>query len=284
MVRVEAAKVQPPFWEISLIDAHAHLSSELTTGVVDDLVAGLRLGGIRHVMLGGYDPSDWRRQESLKTQYPDFVTICAGIHPWVIRDSEETHLKKMFCDLQDCAQNFDMMGEVGFDFYKDNSGRQKLKQMTWCSEQLSLASALGKPVVLHVVRGHDLMLQALNKYPKVSGLVHAFSGSSELAKEYVKRGFTLSVGSKFFIKKRPQDLQWLKGLPVVVESDAPHRGSSDGKPASISSLWLNVLEEAYRALSDVLEISQEELQGVVEERLKFYIRPNSVSPQNRDET
>lgn len=251
-----------------MIDAHAHLSSELTTGMVDHLIAQLRLGGVRHVMLGGYDSPDWRRQESLKTKYPDFVTTCAGIHPWVVRDSEETHLKKMFENLQGCAQNFDMIGEVGFDFYNDNSVTQKLKQMTWCSEQLSLANALGKPVVLHVVRGHDLMLQALNKYPRVSGLVHAFSGSRELAQEYVRRGFILSIAAKFFTRKKSEDLHWLKGLAVVVESDAPHRGLSDGKPASISSLWLNALKDAYRALSEVLEISHEELESLMKERLK----------------
>ena len=240
---------------------------------MDDLVAGLRSGGVRHVILGGYDPLDWRRQETINSQYPGFVTTCAGIHPWVVRDSDVNLLKKMFDDLQNCAHRFDMVGEVGFDFYHDNSGSQKDKQMTWCSKQLGLANALGKPVVLHVVRGHDLMLQALNNYPKVSGLVHSFNGSSELAKEYVKRGFTISVGSKFFIKKRPQDLQWLKGLPVVVESDAPHQGSSYNEPEKISRLWLNVLQDSYRALSDLLEISHEELQRVVAERLKVYIRP-----------
>jgi TatD DNase family protein len=250
-----------------LIDAHAHLSAGSISGVVHEVIGHLRASGLQHIVLGGVDPADWRRQLELGRRYREFLTTAAGIHPWVVRDADEGVLATMFEDLSKMATQFDLIGEVGFDFYKDNSHAQKLKQRHWCERQLDLCSSLGKPVVLHVVRGHDQMLEALNNFDGIRGILHAFNGSDELARQYVRRGFILSLGQRFFRQKKASELAWLRGIPFVLESDAPHYNSEEKDPHTIARAWMAELEESAKSLSEALAMSELDVWSKAEHHL-----------------
>ncbi len=250
-----------------MIDAHAHLSAGSISGVVHEVIGHLRASGLQHIVLGGVDPADWRRQLELGRRYREFLTTAAGIHPWVVRDADEGVLATMFEDLSKMATQFDLIGEVGFDFYKDNSHAQKLKQRHWCERQLDLCSSLGKPVVLHVVRGHDQMLEALNNFDGIRGILHAFNGSDELARQYVRRGFILSLGQRFFRQKKASELAWLRGIPFVLESDAPHYNSEEKDPHTIARAWMAELEESAKSLSEALAMSELDVWSKAEHHL-----------------
>jgi TatD DNase family protein len=238
-----------------LIDAHAHLSAASLAPVVHEVVSQLRAEGVGHVVLGGVDPADWGRQLELADRYPGFLTTSAGIHPWIVRDCEHDHLEHMFHELKDRASKFDLIGEVGFDFHKDNSESQKAKQIHWCKQQLELATSLLKPVVLHVVRGHDQMLHLLRGHDKLCGMVHAFSGSKELAEQYVKCGFVISVGGSFFRSKHGRDLLWLRELPFVIETDAPQKSWAKTDGARIAGRWIDELKTSTQRVADGFGVS-----------------------------
>lgn len=233
-----------------MIDAHAHLSASSMAPLVDDVVTQLRVMGIRHIVLGGIDPADWWRQLDLAHRYPGFLTTSAGIHPWVVRDCENGDLESMFHHLKERAADFDLMGEVGFDFHEDNSLSQKTKQMHWCERQLDLASSLLKPVVLHVVRGHDQTLTLLRGRKTLFGILHAFSGSPELAEQYSRLGFIISIGRRFFSSKYGKDLRWLKELPFVIESDGPLKTWPQSNPKIIAERWIQELRSSAQKLAD----------------------------------
>lgn len=251
--------------EIRLIDAHAHLSADSLTCVVSEVIAHLLDQGLKHVALGGVDPPDWQRQLDLAQNYKGFLTTAAGIHPWVVRDFEKDTLDAMFLELQKLAPRFDLMGEVGFDFFQDNSPTQKMKQLYWVERQLELALRLNKPVVLHVVRGHDQMLKLLEKFDGLKGLTHAFSGGQELAREYNRRGFVLSLGRGFFTRKKKTELAWLKDVPFVLESDAPSYKSKETDPQKIAQAWIANLEESAKDASEALGISEHEIWSITEQ-------------------
>jgi TatD DNase family protein len=259
------------FLGLNLIDAHAHLSASWINSVVDEIVRYLGTNGLKHMVLGGIDPEDWMRQLDLSRKYPGFLTTAAGIHPWTVRDAEEDALASMLSQLRALAPRFDLIGEVGFDFFKDNSKEQKLKQLDWCERQLELALQTGKPVVLHVVRGHGQMLRTLKNFKGLKGMIHAFGGSYELAREYTNQGFILSIGRRFFNSQKTSNVAWLKDLPFAVESDAPDYKSQEKDPNKIAQAWMRDLAASAKAISDALGVSPEYVWSQAELSLKNLI-------------
>ena len=259
-----------------MIDAHAHLSAAKISGCVDQLIGHLRAMGIKHVVLGGFDPADWQRQRRLSQIHPGLITTAAGMHPWVVRDNEQNVLHEMFEQLRVLSPEFDLIGEVGFDFFKDNSTDQKLKQLYWCERQLELAMHLRKPVVLHVVRGHDRMLKLLDRFEGLRGIIHAFTGGHELARDYVRRGFVLSLGHRFFNREKARDVAWLKDLPYVLESDAPNYKDQELDPHSIALAWILDLKTSARALSNALGINTDQVWSQAELNLQRLLHQRAV--------
>jgi TatD DNase family protein len=261
---------------MTLIDAHAHLSASSIGPVVDEVVSQLRVAGIRHVVLGGVDPADWGRQLDLAGRYPGFLTTSAGIHPWVVRDCEPAHLELMFLQLREQVAKFDLVGEVGFDFQKDHSASQKAKQIYWCEQQLELASSQCKPVVLHVVKGHDQMLPLLRGSRKLFGIVHAFTGSQELAEQYARLGFVISVGGRFFSSRHGKACAWLKEMPFVLETDGPWTAWPQHNSKLIAERWVFELRSTAKQLANAFGTSQEQVFEMSERNLTKILRKTGV--------
>lgn len=261
-----------------MIDAHAHLSASSMASVVDEVVSQLRVAGVRHIVLGGVDPDDWGRQLDLAGRYPGFLTTSAGIHPWVIRDREPAHLQEMFRYLKERAADFDLIGEVGFDFHKDQSASQKAKQMHWCEQQLGLARSMLKPVVLHVVRGHDQMLHLLRNHGNLLGIVHAFTGGQKLAEQYSRLGLMISIGGRFFNSRHGKTCAWLKDMPFVIETDAPLKAWPQYNSKLITERWVFELRSIAQQLADVFGASQEQVFEMCERNLATIMQRTWLSP------
>jgi TatD DNase family protein len=231
-----------------MIDAHAHLSDVRLVSILDELVARLMRKGVRHVVLGGVDPQDWRRQRELCDRFPNFLTAAFGIHPWTVRDCSDDVLEQMMATLERDLSDVKIMGEIGLDFFGLKDETSRLKQETWCHRQLDLARRNSKPVVIHVVRGHDRMLGMLRRHHGVKGLIHGFRGPADIGLQYIELGMTLSLSLRSFRNDRPELWQWLKGVPVVVESDEPLHADIPADVDAIADRWIHSL----RASTDFL--------------------------------
>jgi TatD DNase family protein len=232
-----------------MIDAHAHLSDVRLVPILDDLVVALRDKGLQHVVLGGIDPDDWTRQKAILKRYPNFVTTAFGIHPWTVRDRSDAQLELMFDRLRREISHAGFLGEIGLDFYSCKNSHDRVRQERWCQRQIDLAMAERKPVVLHVVRGHDRMISILRRVGGAKGLVHGFTGSKEIAREYLRLGLTLSMGLRSFRGQSAGQWSWLKGVDVVVESDEPLCQAEFSDAASLAERWVSSLDGAERFLA-----------------------------------
>lgn len=239
--------------------------------MADEVVSRLRAAGMRRVILGGVNPDEWRLQESLAKNYPDFVLPVMGIHPWTVRDTEATELEPMFRLLEEKSGKLHILGEIGLDFHQDNSPAQKTKQSKWCERQLRLAAALNKPVVLHVVRGHDIMLTLLRDIKGLRGLIHGFTGSPEIARRYLDAGFTLSLGPRTFQHKKQADFSWLGQGDFVLESDAPDYKKPPVSATNLVSEWIKTLTEGSRFLASLWNIPEAEVWRRSRENLAYHI-------------
>lgn len=253
--------------EAVMIDAHAHLSDLRLAKDVEGLITDLKQQGLRHIVLGGVDSADWQRQQALARYAPDFVTTVAGIHPWTVRDQGSDVLEEMLAELEDLAPNVTAIGETGVDFFEMKDPVQRMKQPEWCERQLDLATRHHKPVVLHVVKGHDVMLGLLKHYRGKPGIVHSWRGSEQDGRKYIDRAFVLSVGPRSIQKMKPADLAWIPSENFVLETDGPDLPQRQDHPLKAKE-WIQAMRQVASFMAKALKISVDEVWALNRDNLE----------------
>lgn len=168
-----------------MIDAHCHLDDPRLEAQVDEWLTAAAAVGVRHHVLAGVSPRQWPRAVALAARHPG-LTVTHGLHPaWVAEGGDwQAGLEAL------AAARPRIVGECGLDARYPELPRQEEAFVA----QLALARQLDAPVVLHVVRAHPQALDVIARdgLPRAGGLVHAFSGSAELAERYLRAGLSLS--------------------------------------------------------------------------------------------
>jgi len=202
-------------------DSHCHLSFLDTEIALKTIEAGQKRGISRWVM-AGYDLEDWRRQSLLQQRAGASVCAAYGIHPWVVISQTVDQVGALFKALEDLNPSSRVAGEMGLDFHNSKGPECRSLQEEYFRKQLEFAQK--RPCVLHVVKAHGAALNILDEFPESRGWVHGFSGSWEVAQDYLKRGFFISVGrsasSKNFIKLKDV-IQKIEVKDLLIESDSP---------------------------------------------------------------
>ncbi len=158
--------------EIRYIDFHTH-----SKGGADDTIA------VRNLMAGDEIPDD----------FPANTLFSAGIHPWQLTIENEAQLKTELL-LTASHPHVVMMGEAGFDRLRGAQGEVQYGVFLF---QASLAAEMGKPVVIHCVRGWDELRRARREVkPGRPWVIHGFRGSGSLAASLAEEGFWFSLGAK----------------------------------------------------------------------------------------
>ncbi len=180
-------------------DSHIHLTAFGAEDIVQYL-ENCRALGVRQFFLAGYSPTDATRQIELigrlKAEGSDASSLrtSIGLHPWFLQDT--SGVDAAWEQVQNQAKSFDFIGETGLDFFRAQDEQMRALQKKIFIKHLELAAQLQKPLVLHVVQAHSDALEILKDADKNArrGLVHGFSGSYEIAKQYIDLGFLISIG------------------------------------------------------------------------------------------
>jgi TatD DNase family protein len=210
------------------------------------------------VVLGVYQ-RNWQRLWDL-VQTDSQLYAAFGMHPMYLNEHRPAHLAQLEQWLSCLAGHPQLcaVGEIGLDYFipeLDRDGQQQLFEA-----QLQLAADFQLPALLHVRRSHAQVIAALKRFKlKRGGIVHAFAGSREEAREYIKLGFKLGLGGA---ATWPQALRLRKviaDLPldaIVLETDAP-----DMAPAMYPNQRNSpqYLPDICQALAQVMGISPEQL-------------------------
>jgi TatD DNase family protein len=249
----------------NLIDAHCHLTDDRVWPEAREWIARAQGSGLKSVRIGGLYPSEWPKQIELQKEFPDFIRTSFGLHPWWIEKSTraeiESNLKKLEADVG-LAQ---AIGETGLDFFSKRDPARFADQEFAFRAQLRLALAHQKPVVLHVVKAHEVV-QKMIREEKAESLrfqVHSFSGSAENARAWVKLGAFLSFSGSIVRENGSKLRQTLKAVPraqILLETDAPDqawRRDGQNEPAFIG--------EIYRSAAQVLDLPLSYLTAIVAE-------------------
>lgn len=240
-----------------LFDSHAHyfdarFASEECEGGVDKLLSRLfSQGGISHILNVGTDvPSSLVAIEQAKRY--DGMYVAAGIHPSDCRhypDMDE-ELGKLQALLAQKDSKIVALGEIGLDYhYPDTDVKQ---QAEYFYAQLEMAKKLDLPVVIHDREAHGDSFDAVCRNPGVRGVFHSYSGSEEMAKDLIRRGFYISFSGTITFKNARKIAAVAKNMPrdrVLIETDSPylaphpfrgqlnHSGLLSHTAAMLAELW-----------------------------------------------
>ena len=209
---------------MTLIDTHTHLDfPEFDSDRREVLAHSRELGVQRMVVLGVYR-QNWQRLWDL-VQTDDGLFAAFGLHPVYLDDHRPADLSELGDWLtrlrghrQLCA-----VGEIGLDYFLEDLDRERQQHLF--EAQLRLAVDFQLPALLHVRRSHAAVIATLKRLrvPR-GGIIHAFAGSREEAREYIKLGFKLGLGGAATWPQALRMHKVLARLPldaVVLETDSP---------------------------------------------------------------
>lgn len=175
----------------------------------------------------GVNPEGWQRQILLQKQYPQNFKNAFGLHPYFVAENDEATCDEAMNELAHVLPMASGLGETGLDFrdaYTKNDATDR--QIVFFENQVQLAKALSKPLVLHVVRAHNEALKVLMVWEAetVGGMVHAFNSSPEIAKQYLDLNFLISIGGAVTFEKNKKLHEAVASIPLeklLLESDCP---------------------------------------------------------------
>lgn len=206
---------------MEIFDTHCHLDDEKFREDLPDVLNRMQEMGVCFALCPGSDLPSSRRCAALSEQY-SFLYAAAGVHPHEAKDVPEDYLDQ----LQELLQKprVKALGEIGLDYYYDLSPRDVQRRVR--DEQVNLALKMDKPVIFHIRDAHGEMVEYLRSLPKrPRGIIHCFSGSAEVARDYVRMGFYISFAGPLTFKKAPNLWEAAQAVPLdrlLVETDSPY--------------------------------------------------------------
>lgn len=232
-----------------MIDTHCHLNDEKLLPEADRIVAEFAEVGLESAICVGYDmPSSEKAVELAEKYAPVYAAI--GIHP---HDADKADYDKYdrLAELSS-SEKVVAIGEIGLDYHYDLSPRAIQKGIF--REQIELAQALGLPVVLHIRDAYEearQILYEMSGYLTNGVLLHCYSGSAEMVRDFSKLDAYYAFGGAITFKGAKRNLEALKAVPkdrLVFETDCPYmtpvplRGKTN-EPKFISYVFDKAAEE-----------------------------------------
>ena len=201
-------------------DTHVHYDDKAFDTDRDALIAALPEAGVELVLDPGCDIRSSRKALELAEKY-SFVYAAVGVHPEELDSLTDSSLDELgaLAAHPKCAA----IGEIGLDYYWDD--KHKNEQKTLLHAQLELASELDKPVIIHDREAHADAFEAVCRFDKLRGVFHCYSGSAEMAKELLKRGWYLGFDGPVTYKNARKAIEVLELCPldrILIETDGPY--------------------------------------------------------------
>ena len=204
-----------------LFDTHAHMDDEAFNTDRDALLASLPAQGLALVMNPGCSLASSRNASLLAEKY-DYIYAAAGSHPDVADEVNEDVLAE-YRRLVAANPKIMAIGEIGLDYHYEDIPREI--QLRAFRAQMALAKELNLPVIVHEREAHEDGMKVVDEFPEVTGVFHCYSGSAEMAKELVKRGWYIGFTGVLTFKNARKAVEVAKAIPldrIVLETDCPY--------------------------------------------------------------
>ena len=248
-----------------IFDTHAHYDDEQFDSDRDTLLEGMRDHNVGTIINVGASFRGCQASVSLADQY-DFMYAAVGIHPDEIGCMDESVLSWM----RETAASHPKVvaiGEIGLDYHWDVEPREVQKK--WFIRQMELARELGLPIAVHSRDAAKDTFDLIAEYGKeLSGVIHCYSYSPEMAAEYVKMGYHIGLGGVVTFKNAKKAKETAGKIPlerIVLETDCPYMAPVPFRGKRNCSAYIDYVADE---IGRIRGISKEEVIAVTEQNAK----------------
>ena len=204
-----------------LFDTHAHMDDRAFDADRDALLSSLPGLGVGLLMNPGCSLQSSRAASELSRRYP-FVYAAVGSHPDAANEVDETVLDE-YRRLVRENPKIKAVGEIGLDYHYEDIPREIQKRAF--RAQMALAEELRLPVIVHEREAHQDGMDIVSEFPAVTGVFHCYSGSVEMAKWLISRGWYIGFTGVLTFKNARKALEVAASIPldrIVLETDCPY--------------------------------------------------------------
>ena len=242
-----------------LFDSHAHYDDKAFEQDRDELLSSLSAHNVGYVVNVGASLRGARESMSLASRFSN-VYAAAGIHPdevGCMNDAVMEELRSM-CRLEKTVA----VGEIGLDYHWNVE--EKEVQKKWFLEQLRLSKEVDLPINVHSrdAAQDTFDLIKAEHAGSTGGIIHCFSGSPEMAREYLRMGYLIGIGGVVTFKNGKTLKQVVKETPIeylVTETDCPYLAPEPFRGKRNDSSYLKYVVKTIAELKEVPVETAEEI-------------------------
>jgi TatD DNase family protein len=245
-----------------LIDSHAHLDFPQFDRDRDAVILRAQEADVVAIVNIGTNLASSRASVALAERY-DFIYATVGIHP----HDAETASQDTLEELRILANHPRVVaiGEIGLDYYRDYSPRPAQRQAF--QAQLALASALGRPVVIHSRDAHEEVLATLRDWDG-TGVMHTYAAGPERLDDVIAMGFFIGISGPVTFSKAERLREVAKAVPLdrlLVETDCPYLSPEPYRGRRNEPVYVRQIAEA---VAQVRDVSRERIASVTTENAR----------------
>lgn len=252
-----------------IFDSHAHYDDKAFDEDREEILMSLGDKGVGTVVNVGASLRGVQRTVELAQEYP-FIYGAAGVHPDHAGELDEERFA--WLKEQCLKEKIVAVGEIGLDYYWDKAEHEIQKE--WFVRQLHLAKELHMPVIVHSREAAADTMEILKQEysPEVPVVVHCYSYSPEMSREYLKMGYYLGIGGVVTFKngRKLKETVWEAPLEqLLLETDCPYLAPVPFRGKRNDSSYLTYVAET---IGELKGISAEEVIRITEENARRFYR------------
>lgn len=241
-----------------MVDTHCHLYYEYYDDI-SKLIEEIINAGVSKVIVNGCDMKSNLEVLELVKKY-DIVYGAIGFHPTELVDNYDEAIS--FLEGHVLDDKIVAIGEIGLDYHYEDTNKN-IQQMMF-KRQLEIAQKNKKSVIIHSRDAIQDTFDILSKY-QLSGSIHAFSGSLEMANKFMKLGYLIGVGGVCTYNNAKNVVNVIENIPlayILLETDSPYltpvpyRGQTNS-PVYIPIIAKKISEIKNVPITEVVKVTTE---------------------------
>ncbi len=251
-----------------IFDTHAHYDDDAFDEDRNSLLKNMKNKGVEFIVNVGASIDSTRRTLELAKEYP-FIYAAIGVHPSETEELTKEDMK--WIKSKASLEKVVAIGEIGLDYHWSDPAPSI--QKTWFERQLELAGEVRLPVIIHSRDAAKDTLDILKEYRKdlTKGVIHCFSYTKEIAREYLNMDFYFGIGGVLTFKNAKKLIEAVEYIPmnrILLETDCPYLAPEPYRGKRNQSDYIDFVAQR---LSEIKNISKEEvLSQTMQNAKEFY--------------
>ena len=242
------------------VDTHAHIFAEQYADDFEEMLNRCAEAGVDQIMIITLSHDETMKAVEFAKKDPERFQVAAGIFPEDVKDLTDEMWKEFKETVKDPM--ISCVGEIGLDYYWEKDPEVRALQREVFIRQIELAKEIGKPILVH---SRDAMQDTFDimKAHHTRGLLHCFSGTKEMAKEFTKLGYYIALGGALTFKNARHSVEVCETIDekyLLSETDCPYMAPTPfrGKRNEPSYIPLIV-----KKMAEVRGVSEEYMAEVI---------------------